>query len=252
MSKSKVFIGGLVLLWFGAGVATRVQAAELCKTATPQTLIAWYNKTHPRQSLRYDAKNSAIYHPIAMFRTSVPHLTWIGLGWLSPIWGAVFATDCSGNPLAAVSDGAVGKLAAGPTLPQTGQTVRVEYADKETPACVHDSVELLAFKHNRIARLWQHELKQGMNVMHGKTGFRGFVTRNYRVQFLDDGRTLKLTGQLTAYPELKNGRQSGTPSATKTLPTEIYQWNAKKLRFVPQANYPRYKACVTPDWPTQK
>ena len=214
MRPGKFFSAGLVLLGLGAGCLSHVRAAELCRTATPKTLIAWYNRTHPHKPLRYDPKNSAIYHPIAMVRTAAPHLAWIGLAWLSPMWGAVFATDCSGKPLAAVSDGAVGKLAAGPTLPETGQTVRAEYADKETPACMHDSVAFLAFKHQRIVRLWRHALKQGMNVTHGKGGFNGFVTRNYRVQFEDSGRTLKLTGTLAAYPDLKNGSQSATPSAT--------------------------------------
>lgn len=245
-------VAGLILIGLGTGCMAPTHAATLCRTATPKTLIAWYNRTHPQQALRYDPKNSAIYHPIAIFRTATPQLNWIGLGWLSPMWGAVFATDCEGRPLAAISDGAVGKLAAGPALPDTGQTVRAEYADKETTDCVHDSVAFLAFKHKRILRLWHHELKQGMNVKRGKRGFNGFVTRNYHVQLEDSGRTLKLTGTLAAYPQLKNGSQSATPSATKTLPTEIYRWNPGKLRFIPQGNYPRYRPCVRSDWPRQQ
>lgn len=252
MKTSRLFAASLAMLWLSIAGNNAAHAAELCHTATPQTLIAWYNATHPHQSLRYDPHNSAIYHPIATLRTHSPAVTWIGLAWLSPVWGALFATDCDGKPLAAISEGAIGKLIAGPTLPGLGETVMVEYVDHETADCVHDSIGIMAFQNGKLVSLWRHEDKQGMNVAGSNTAFHGFVSRNYSVEFDADDQTLHVIGKYIAYPYLKNGSQSATPAASKTLPAETYRWNAGKLRFMPQGKYRHFTACFRSDWPSLK
>ena len=252
MNATRNTAAGLALFLCIAGVSSNARAAEWCHTATPQTLIAWYRQTHAHQPLRYDPENSAIYHPIATLVTASPHVNWIGLAWLAPVWGAVFATGCDGKPLDVVSNGAVGKLSAGPELPGLGQTVMAEYVDRETADCVHDSVSILGFKHGRIVSVWTHESKQGMNLAGKRPAFHGFVARNYAVQFADHGQSISISGTLDAYPYLKDGTQSAQASATKALAAEFYYWDAKALRFLPRGHYPRSKPCLRPDWPTGK
>lgn len=251
MRAAKLLAVSLMLLlsvWF----STAVRAAELCHTPTPQTLINWYHATYPHPRLRYDPDNSAIYHPVATFQTASPQLTWIGLAWLSPVWGALFAVNCDGQPLAAVSNGAIGKLTAGPDLPGLGQTVLAEYVDHETADCVHDSIEIAAFSHGKLVSLWKHESRQGMNVAGKGSAFRGFISRNFVLRVDPDGQTLQLSGRRSAYPYLKDGAQSATASASEALPAETYHWDAGKLRFVPHAHYRQFKTCVRSGWPTRK
>lgn len=252
MNATRNTAAGLALLLCATCLSGNLKAAELCHTATPQTLIAWYRQTHPHQLLRYDPETSAIYHPIATLVTASPRVNWIGLAWLSPVWGAVFATGCDEKPLDVVSDGAVGKLSAGPELPELGQTVMAEYVDRETADCVHDSVSILGFKNGRIVSVWTHESKQGMNIAGKRPAFHGFVARNFAVQFTDRGQSIGISGTLNAYPYLKNGTQSAHASATKSLAAEAYYWNTKALRFLPRGHYPRAKPCLRPDWPTGK
>lgn len=252
MKIARFIAACLAMLLFTGWCTTGAHAAEPCHTATPQTLINWYNSTYPRRPLRYDPQNSAIYHPIALFHTTSPQLTWIGLAWLSPVSGALFATDCAGKPLSAVSEGAIGKLSAGPVLPELGQTVMVEYVDHETDACVHDSIAILALLNGKLIRLWKHDDKQGMNVAGSEQVFHGFLSRNYSMDFDADGRIIRVTGQLTAYPYLKDGSQSATPAASETLPAERYRWDAKKLRFMPQGKPRQFRPCVSSDWPSAK
>lgn len=240
-----------MLLLFG-WYNTEVHAAEFCHTATSTSLINWYGAAHPDKPLHYDPYASAIYHPVATLRTTSPPQTWIGLAWLSPVWGALFVTDCDGKPLAAISEGAIGKLSTGPVVSGLGQTAMVEYVDHETADCVHDSINIVALKDGKILSLWRHESKQGMNIAAAQSAFRGFVTRNYTVTFTGDAQTLHVTGQLNAYPYLKDGSQSATPAANETLPAESYRWDARKLRFLPQAHYRRFKPCVRTAWPSVK
>ncbi|MGH8377862.1 MAG: hypothetical protein ACRER7_02815, partial [Gammaproteobacteria bacterium] len=138
---------GISLIFLSAciGYGTSAEASETCHTPTPQILINWYDSTHPEKPLHYSQQNSAIYHPISIFKSDSPRLHWIGLAWLSPVWGALFAVDCDGRPLSAVSKGAVGKISAGPVLPALGQTIMFEYVDQETTGCVHDSIGIVAF-----------------------------------------------------------------------------------------------------------
>ncbi|MGH8401233.1 MAG: hypothetical protein ACRESU_09040, partial [Gammaproteobacteria bacterium] len=169
-----------------------------------------------------------------------------------PVSGALFATDCTGKPLSAVSEGAIGKLSAGPTLPGLGQTVLVEYVDRETNDCVHDSISIVALQNGKLITLWKHDDKQGMNSTGSSKAFHGFVSRNYTVRVADDGRTIQITGVLSAYPYLKDGSQSTMPTASETLPAESYRWDAKKIRFMPQAKYRKFKPCVRSDRPSAK
>jgi hypothetical protein len=252
MKSAHVLVFGIVLCWSGMQCVHRAEAAELCHTPSPQTLIGWYQSTHRQAPLQYDPKNSAIYHPVATLRTASPPLTWIGLAWLTPVSGAVFAVSCDGQPLAAISHGAIGKLSAGPTLPGFGQTVMLEYVDRETDQCVHDSIEIAAFRDGQIHSLWKHESKQGMNVTSLKNGFHGFVSRNYRMEIDRDGQAIQVTGKLAAYRYLKNGAQSATPVHTAALPVETYRWDAKKSRFVAQGRYRQFKLCINTGWPSAK
>lgn len=252
MTSARVLALGIVLCGIGMQCAHRAAAAELCHRPAPQTLINWYRNTHRRPPLHHDPKNSAIYHPVATLRTASPPLTWIGLAWLSPVSGALFAVGCDGNPVAAMSHGAIGKLGAGPTLPGFGQTVMLEYVDRETDRCVHDSIEIAAFRQGDIRTLWRHESKQGMNVTSGKSQFHGFVSRTYHVDIGRDGKTIHVTGELAAYRFLKNGAQSAMPDDTVTLPAEAYRWDEKKTSFVAQGRYRQFKPCVSSGWPSAK
>ncbi|MGA9852544.1 MAG: hypothetical protein WBR15_06380 [Gammaproteobacteria bacterium] len=237
----------LILLLVGGGYCASAQASETCHTPAPQTLIHWYNTTHPEKPLRYSQQNSAIYHPISIFKTDSPRLHWIGLAWLSPIWGALFAVNCDGKPLAAVSDGAVGKISAGPVLPAFGQTVMFEYVDHETADCVHDSIGIAAIKDGKIISLWKHGYKQGMTVTGHATAFRGFVSRDYTVTLDTKGQTIRMTGRFLTYPYLKDGSQAATPSVTKTLPMEIYHWDKGKQHYLPENRYHQSASCTIDD-----
>lgn len=252
MNTANLLAAGFAIALLTGWYSTDAHAAELCHTPTPQTLISWYNTTYPDKPLHYDSRSSAIYHPIATLRTASPRLTWIGLAWLAPVSGALFVSDCDGKPQSAVPLGAVGKLTAGPVLPILGQTVMVEYVDHETSDCVHDSIGILALQDGKIVSLWDHESKQGMNIAAEHTTSHGFVSRNYTVTFTGDVPTLQVTGQLSAYPFLKDGSQSATPSASEPLPAESYRWDAGKLRFVAQGKYRHFKPCISADRPSAK
>ncbi len=240
-------IGTSLILLFCSISCAHARTAEYCPTPSVQTLIAWYHTAYPDKPLRYSPRNSAIYHPFAVFRTQQPPIHWIGLAWLSPESGALFAVNCDGRPLAARSDGAIGKISAGPALPVLGQTVMAEYVDAETGDCVHDSIEILTLRDGNIVSLWKHGYRQGMNVTDAKTHFNGFVTENYAVSFSDDGKTIQVTGKILAYSYRKDGSQSPMPSSSKTLPAETWHWNASTLRFLPEKRYPQPGLCVNPD-----
>ncbi|HET7649472.1 MAG TPA: hypothetical protein VFL15_02070 [Gammaproteobacteria bacterium] len=252
MKSARAFAVGIVLCGFEMLCAHGVEAAELCHTPAPETLINWYQNTHRQAPLHYSPKNSAIYHPVATLRTTSPALTWIGLAWLSPVSGALFAVSCEGQPLAAISRGAVGKLSAGPVLPEFGQTVVLEYVDRETAHCVHDSIDIAAFKAGQLRVLWTHESKQGMNLAGKRTRFHGFVSRNYYVKIDSDGKAIHVTGEIAAYRYLKDGAQSTTPASKVTLPAETYRWDEKKTSFVAQGRYRQFKPCVSSGWPSAK
>ncbi len=222
---------------------TRVQAAENCHTPTPQALIKWYDSAHPQAHLRYSPQNSLIYHPIEVFQTQQPHINWIGLAWLSPEWGALFAADCAGKPLAAISVGAVGKIMAGATLPVLGQSVMFIYVDKETKDCVHDSADFVVLHDSKIISLWSHTYKQGMNTGDPKISPSRFVTHNYSVTFSHDGQTIRVSGLVQDYAYRKDGSQSSFPGATTSVPVETYHWDAKKMHFIPEQNYPQIPVC---------
>lgn len=230
-----------LLFWQCCGA---VQAAENCHTPEPQVLIGWYHSHYPHQPLRYSAKNSLIYHPIEVFQTSQPHINWIGLAWLSPEWGALFAANCEGQPLAAVSVGAIGKIMAGPVVPVLGQTVMFIYVARETRECVHDSADIVALKDGKIISLWSHAYKQGMNIGTKDHPRTAFVTHNYTVRFGDTGRSIHVSGLVQKYPYYKDGTQSSTPSATRALPEEHYHWDAKRLQFVAEHDYPQTAPCT--------
>ena len=248
MHKTRIFGNSLIALVFCACCSVGARAAEICHTPEPQTLIAWFQSAYPRTDLHYSPKNSLIYHPIEVFQTERPRLNWIGLAWLSPEWGALFAANCAGQPLAARSVGAVGKIMAGPVLPTLGQTVMFIYVDKETSACVHDSAEIAALKDGKIISLWRHGYKQGMNIGGSKTPSNEFITQNYAMDFRNNGQTIRVSGKALAYAYRKDGSQSPIPNTTKILPAEFYNWNPKTLRFLPQQRYRQPAPCHINDW----
>ncbi|OYV90877.1 MAG: hypothetical protein B7Z73_05795, partial [Planctomycetia bacterium 21-64-5] len=129
-----------------------------------------------------------------------------------------------------------------------GQTVMFVYVDKETSDCVHDSAEIAALKDGKLISLWRHGYKQGMNVGGSKRPFNGFITQNYAVDFGDHGQSLRVSGKIREYAYRKDGSQSTTPVAAKTLPAEIYHWDTKTLRFLPQQRYRQPAPCDTNDW----
>ncbi|MGA9856087.1 MAG: hypothetical protein WBR29_12505 [Gammaproteobacteria bacterium] len=246
MFKNKVWVISISLMAVlcCTGYVTCAQAAENCHTPAPQALIKWYNSAHPENHLHYSAQNSLIYHPIEVFQTLQPHINWIGLAWLSPESGALFAANCEGRPLAALSLGAVGKITAGPTLPILGQTALFIYVDKETSECVHDSADIVTLKDGKIMSLWSHTYKQGMNTGDPKVPPRAFITHNYSVTFSRDGQTIRASGLVQIYAYRKDGSQSPIPNSTTPLPVETYHWDVKKMRFIPERNYAQAVACV--------
>jgi hypothetical protein len=247
MDKARLIGIGLAALLLWACYGMRAPAAEICHTPTPQTLISWYGATYPQIPLRYSHQNSLIYHPIEVFQTGNPRVNWIGLAWLSPEWGALFAADCEGRPLAAVSVGAIGKIKAGPELPVLGQTVMFIYVDKETSDCVHDSAEIVALQDGKIISLWRHTYKQGMNAADPTDSHKSFITHNYAVTFGGDGQTIRVSGLAQEFAYRTDGTQSSIPSASKTLASETYRWNADSRRFVPAGKYSYYGVCAAGD-----
>lgn len=235
-------LGAMLLFCAGLFGSTRAQAAELCHRPTPRTLIDWYNQTHAQAPLNYDAKGSAIYHPISILRTEQPVIYWIGLAWLFPQSGALFAVNCAGQVLDGISTGAIGHLVLGPDLPQAGQSVAIVYVNKETSECVHDAMKIAALKDAKIISLWDHGYNQGINVAASHARPRQFITENYTVSFADRGLTLHISGVRKVYP-FENGRQSAVASSTETIPSETYQWDAHTERFAPQDNYPPRPVC---------
>lgn len=238
----RVLLCAGVLLVSGSGLSMNLHAAELCHRPPPQTLIAWYNQTHPQNLLHYDPKNSAIYHPISILRTQQPSAYWIGLAWLAPESGALFATKCDGSVMDASPVGAIGKLSPGPVLPELGKTVMLVYVSHETRECVHDSIQIVALKDDKILDVWQHHYNQGLNVtVKGKP--RNFIADNYTLDFTDNGLTLRLSGVRTTYDYLEDGTQASVPSATQSLETETWHWDASKLRFIPESPYRALPVC---------
>lgn len=233
----------LLLLCAGGLYTTPVQAAELCHRPAPQTLIAWYNRAHPDKPLRYSPKNSAIYHPISILRTDRPTVYWMGLAWLSPESGALFAVNCDGRPMDGMPTGAIGKLSMGPVLAELGQSVMLVYVDRETGDCVHDTVQIAALKYNKITSLWEHGYNQGMNVPASGATPRRFISETYSVSFGDDGLTLRISGVRAAYAYLKDGSQASVPVSTEALPVETWHWDATGLRFIPDKRYRQASVC---------
>lgn len=223
--------------------SARAQAAESCHRPPPETLIAWYNKTHAKAPLNYNMRGSAIYHPISILRTENPVTYWIGLAWLFPQSGALFAVNCAGTILDGISTGAIGHLVLGPKLPEVGQSVMIVYVDKETSSCVHDAVKITALKNNRIISLWTHGYNQGINVAATDGKPRQFVRETYDLKLSDDQQTLSISGLRASYSFLKDGNQAPNPSAAETLPVETYHWNAKTLSYLPAKPYPQSAPC---------
>lgn len=243
MRTFATFTLGLWLLCACGLFTAPAHAAKLCHRPSPQALIAWYNHTHPEKSLSYSPGNSAIYHPISILRTDKPAVYWIGLAWLSPESGALFAVSCDGTPVDGVSTGAIGKLSTGPVLAELGQSVMFVYVNKETGDCVHDTIQIAALKDNKIISLWEHGYNQGLNIPASSTTPKRFVSETYAVSFGDNGRILQITGILAAYPYHKDGSQASVPAATKALPTETYHWDASALHFLPEKRYRQASIC---------
>lgn len=239
------FTFALWCLCAGGWYAAPAHAAQPCHRPAPQTLIAWYNRAHPGRPLRYSRNESAIYHPISILRTGRPAVYWMGLAWLSPESGALFAVSCDGTPADGMPTGAIGKLATGPVLAELGASVILVYVNKETGDCVHDVVQIAALKDNKIISLWEHDYNQGMNVPASGATPRSFISEIYSLNFGAGGRTLKITGVRAAYPYLKDGSQAQAPDATEALPTETYHWDAGALRFIPQKHYRKSSVCKT-------
>lgn len=233
----------LCLLCAGGLCSARVRAAQGCHRPAPQTLISWYNRTHPDRPLQYSPKNSAIYHPISILRTDRPAVYWMGLAWLAPESGALFAVSCDGTPVDGISTGAIGKLSMGPGLAELGQSVMFVYVNRETGDCVHDGVRIAALKDNKIISLWEHGYNQGLNVPASGATPRRFISDTYAVSFGDDGRTLKITGVRAAYTFLNDGSQASAPESTAALATETYHWDAGRLRFISDRPYRQSSVC---------
>lgn len=248
MHKTRIFGNSLIALVFCACCSVGARAAEICHTPEPQTLIAWFQSAYPRTDLHYSPKNSLIYHPIEVFQTERPRLNWIGLAWLSPEAGALFAARCDGRPIAGRATGAIGKLAAGPVLPGLGQTVMLQYVGRETDNCVHDAVEIAALHNGEIISLWRHGFNQGLNVPGSGKAPKMFVSEIYAVSYSGHGLTVRISGTRAVYPYLKNGSQSPRPSTARTLNTETYHWDPKTLRFLPQQRYRQPAPCHINDW----
>ncbi|MGH8279623.1 MAG: hypothetical protein ACRETQ_08695 [Gammaproteobacteria bacterium] len=234
---------GVATLFGVCALSEARAAAEACHRPTPTTLIAWYNHAHAQQPLNYNAQGSAIYHPISILRTHEPAVYWIGLAWLFPQSGALFAVTCAGDILDGMPSGAIGKLEPGPKLPETGESAMLVYVNKETPDCVHDAIRITALNDRKIITLWEHGYNQGINIAPSGAHPREFIAENFRLEFADAGRTLYISGTRTTYPYLANGRQSGTPSSSKTLARETWHWNAGKLRFLPEKSYRPRPVC---------
>ena len=237
------FTFALCLACTGGLCTAAVQAAQPCHRPAPQTLIAWYNAAHPQQHLNYSRENSAIYHPISILRTERPAVYWMGLAWLSPESGALFAVRCDGTPVDGVPTGAIGKLATGPVLAELGQSVMLVYVSKETGDCVQDAVQIVALKDNKIISLWEHGYNQGLNVPASGATPRGFISETYALSFTDNGRTLRISGRRAAYAYHQDGSQASVPAAARALPTETYHWDASARRFSPEEHYRQPSAC---------
>ena len=243
MNAPKSISLGAVLLLLCLYLNVPAHAAEICHRPAPHTLITWFNRTHPQAPLHYDPRNSAIYHPISILRTDQPPAYWIGLAWLAPESGALFAIKCDGSVMDASAVGAIGKLSAGPRLPQLGQTVVLVYLGKETRECVHDEVQIVGLRNNKIISLWQHGYRQGLNVtVNGRP--RSFLSENYTLDFAEHGLTLRLRGVRASYAYLRDGSQASVPSATETLEAETWRWDSGRLRFVPEKPYKPLPVCV--------
>ncbi|MDE2070406.1 MAG: hypothetical protein KGJ04_03960 [Gammaproteobacteria bacterium] len=237
------FTFALCLSCAGGWFTVPAHAAEPCHRPRPQALIAWYNHTHPQKPLRYSRKESAIYHPISILRSHRPAVYWIGLAWLSPESGALFAVRCEGTPVDGLPTGAIGKLSLGPVLAELGESVTLVYVNRETGDCVHDAVQIVALKDNKIISLWEHGYNQGMNVPASTATPRRFISESYAVSFDENGRTLRITGVRATYVYLKDGSQASAPESTEALPTETYHWDAGGLRFIPDQPYRQSSVC---------
>lgn len=233
----------LCLACAGGLYTTPAHAAQPCHRPQPQTLIAWYKHTHPQEPLHYDPKNSAIYHPISILHTDRPSVYWMGLAWLAPESGALFAVSCDGTPVAGMPTGAIGRLSPGPVLAELGPSVMLVYVSKETGDCVQDAVQIVALKDNKIISLWEHGYNQGLNVPASGATPRGFISETYALSFTDNGRTLRISGRRAAYAYHQDGSQASVPAAAKALPTETYHWDASARRFIPEEHYRQPSAC---------
>lgn len=240
--RASVLLGLGLLLCAYLVIGTRARAAETCNRPAPKTLIDWYNKAHAQAPLDYNARGSAIYHPISILRTEKPVVYWIGLAWLFPQSGALFAVNCAGTILDGMPTGAIGHLDLGPRLPQVGQSVTIVYVNKETGRCVHDGIRILALKANKIVTLWDHGYNQGINVAASHAQARQFIAENYNVDVTDHGLRLEISGVRKTFP-FENGRQSSVASSTETIAIETYQWDAKALRYTPKAKYAPRPIC---------
>ncbi|HKV96276.1 MAG TPA: hypothetical protein VJR90_02140 [Gammaproteobacteria bacterium] len=233
----------LCLLCAGGLCSAPAYAAQACHRPAPQALIAWYNRAHPDRPLQYSPKNSAIYHPISVLRTGRPAVYWMGLAWLSPESGALFAVSCDGKPVGGLPTGAIGKLSTGPVLAELGQSVMFVYVNRETGDCVHDGVRIATLKDNKIIPLWEHGYNQGLNVPASGSTPRRFISETYAVSFGDDGRTLTITGTRAVFTYLKDGSQAQVPDVTAALATETYHWDAGRLRFISDQPYRQSSVC---------
>ena len=125
-------------------------------------MINQYAKQHPSTSWdpEFVVENLNI-ETVIKFTSSDSAIHWLSIGWEGPIDGLLFAVNCDGNAIDAKEIGSVEKISAGPTVPDLGETVLVNYTDGTGTGAIHKSYSLYALGASKLVQLWTHTSFEG-------------------------------------------------------------------------------------------
>ena len=150
---------------------------------------------------------------------------WMGTSWEGPRDGVLFVVDCAGKKIAALQQGAVLRLRAGPVLP-IGPTVEVLYMPGTATSEQWTQVDVAFFNGTSIDVLWTQTAIDDV----------GFPTlADYRDdfawEFSPDGSKIHVTGQrkVRTIPDAEHNWGPGTAHA---LPEPTFCWNPARRSYL--------------------
>jgi hypothetical protein len=147
---------------------------------------------------------------------------WMGAYWETPIGGALFALDCTGEKITGVELGGITEMRPGPWL-SIGQTVEVEYVATTGTGIRVSKVALATLAGTSINILWSTEIDELI-------AFQEYDHRDkHRWTYSSDGKTITVTGQRIGTQ--RDSEHNWAPRTIHALPNQKFCWNDGAMIF---------------------